>query len=191
MRKCYLEFSVGATPAGKGLRRCCEPLCSRGSTPFPGRERSVPGRREPVTRCGGARDKRACILMRMLGRLELAGGWNHTAKHIADVQNILADGISRWPRSTLADKVKEQTDSSDRYEQNMGVQNILADGIPWWPGSILADKVREQTDSSDWYEQNTERSGSGIFDIVLQTKNIRSQHDDMLWNLTRNEAEHG
>ena len=93
--------------------------------------------------------------MRMLGSLELAGGWNHSAKHIA------------------------------------GVQNILADGIPWWPGSILADKVREQTDSSDWYEQNTERSGSGIFDIVLQTKNIRSQHDDMLWNLTRNEAEHG
>ena len=108
-----------------------------------------------VTRCGGATDKRACLLMRMLARLELAGGWNHTAKHIAGVQNILADGISRWPRSTLA------------------------------------DKVREQTNSSDWYEQNSGTLGSGIFDIVLQKKNIRSQHDDMLRNLMRNEAEHG
>ena len=71
-----------------------------------------------VTRCGGARDKRACLLMRMLGRLELAGGWNHAAKHIARLQNILADGISRWPRSILADKVGQQTNSSDWYEQN-------------------------------------------------------------------------
>ena len=39
-----------------------------------------------VTRCGGARDKRACLLMRMLGRLELAGGWNHTVKHTLGVQ---------------------------------------------------------------------------------------------------------
>ena len=97
-----------------------------------------------ATRCGGARDKRACLLMRMLGRLELAGGWNHAAKHIARLQNILADGISRWPRS------------------------------------ILADKVREQTNSSDWYEQKVGTRGSGIFDIVLQAKNIRSQDDDML-----------
>ena len=27
-----------------------------------------------ITRCGGARDKRACLLVRMLGRLELKGG---------------------------------------------------------------------------------------------------------------------
>ena len=45
------------------------------------------------TRCGGARDKRACLLMRMIGRLDLTEGWNHTAKYIAGVQNILADGI--------------------------------------------------------------------------------------------------
>ena len=55
----------------------------------------------------------------------------------------------------------------------------------------MADEVREQTNSSDWYEQNIGTQGSGIFDIVLQAKNIRSQHDDMLWNLMRNEAEHG
>ena len=33
-----------------------------------------------ITRCGGARDKRACLLIRILGSLELTGGWNPTAK---------------------------------------------------------------------------------------------------------------
>ena len=48
-----------------------------------------------ITRCGGARDKRAFLLMRMLGRLELTGGWTPTAKHIPGVRNTLADDISR------------------------------------------------------------------------------------------------
>ena len=100
-----------------------------------------------VTRYGGARGKREFLLM-MLGRLELAGGWNHTVKHICGC-------ISRWPRS------------------------------------ILADKVRDQTNSSDWHEQSIGTRGSGIFDIVLPTKNIRCQYNDMTWNLTRNGAEHG
>ena len=30
---------------------------------------------------GAARDKRVCLLTRMLERLETTGGWNHTAKH--------------------------------------------------------------------------------------------------------------
>lgn len=48
-----------------------------------------------ITRCGGARDKRACLLMRMVGRLKLKGGWNPTAKHIPGVRNTLTDVISR------------------------------------------------------------------------------------------------
>ena len=48
-----------------------------------------------ISRCGGARDKRACLLMRMLGRLEIKGGWNHTAKHFPGVRDALANGISR------------------------------------------------------------------------------------------------
>ena len=102
---------------------------------------------------GGDRQQGVCLLMRMLERLELAGRWNHTAKHIPGVQNTLADGISRWPRA------------------------------------ILADKVRELTHSSEWLEQSIGRRGSGIFDIVLQTKNILTKHDDILWNLMMNEAE--
>ena len=52
-----------------------------------------------ITRCGGARDKRACLLMRMLGRLELTGEWNPATNHIPRVGNTLVGGISRWPRS--------------------------------------------------------------------------------------------
>ena len=46
-------------------------------------------------RCGGARDKRAGLMMRMLGRLEIQGGYRYDAKHIPGVQNTIADGISR------------------------------------------------------------------------------------------------
>ena len=33
-----------------------------------------------INRCDGARDKRACLLMRMLGRLERMGGWSQECK---------------------------------------------------------------------------------------------------------------
>ena len=100
-----------------------------------------------VSRCGGARDKRAGLLMRMLGRLEIKGGWNHTAKHIPGVRNTLADGISRWPRV------------------------------------ILADKVRELINFDDWSELDFGTRGEGIFDTVLQTREILSKHDDCLWDI--------
>ena len=108
-----------------------------------------------VTRCGGARDKRTCLPIRMLGLPEIAGGWNHSAKHIPGVQNTPVDGISRWPRS------------------------------------FMTDKIIEMTNSSGWYEPPIETRGSGIVDIVLQTKNMRSKHDDLLWNFMMNEADHG
>ena len=65
--------------------------------------------------------------MRMLGRLEIKGGWDHTAKHIPGVLNTLADGISRWPRVILADKVREfpilTTGRNKRLER--GVRGFL------------------------------------------------------------------
>ena len=48
---------------------------------------------------------------------------------------------------------------------------------------VLADKVRELTNSDDWSEQDIGTRGKGIFDIVLQTKNILSEHDDCLWDI--------
>ena len=77
-----------------------------------------------VSRSGGATDKRTCLLTRMLAHLELAGGWNHSAKHIPGVQNTLADGISRWPREMLADKVRELTHSCDWREESIGPRGL-------------------------------------------------------------------
>ena len=100
-----------------------------------------------ANRCGGARDKRAGPMMRMLGRLEIQGGWRYDAKHIPGVQNTLADGISRWPRSELA------------------------------------DRVRQLTNTDDWSEQSIGTRGECLCEIVLQTKNIASRHDNMLWEI--------
>ena len=75
-----------------------------------------------ANRCGGARDKRAGLMMRMLGRLEIQGGWRYDAKHIPGVQNTLADGISRWPRSELADRVRQLTNTDDLSEQSIGAR---------------------------------------------------------------------
>lgn len=73
-------------------------------------------------RCGGARDMRACLMMRMLGCLEISGGWGYNAKHIPGIQNTLAEGISRWPRSQLAAKVRQLTNSNDWREQAIGTR---------------------------------------------------------------------
>ena len=60
--------------------------------------------------------------MRMLGRLEIQGGWRYDAKHIPDVQNTLAGGISRWPRSELADRVRQLTNTDDWYKEAIGAR---------------------------------------------------------------------
>ena len=75
-----------------------------------------------ANRCGGARNKRAVLMMRMLGRLEIQGGWRYDAKHIPGVQITLADGISRWPRSELADRVRQLTNTDDWSEQSIGTR---------------------------------------------------------------------
>ena len=48
-------------------------------------------------RSGGKGQERAGALMRMLGALEVEGGFGFQAKHIPGVENRLADGITRWP----------------------------------------------------------------------------------------------
>lgn len=78
-----------------------------------------------VSRCDGARDKRAGLSpMRMLGRLEIKRRWSHIAKHVPGVQNILADGISRWPHDVFGRKVRELTNSDDWSEQEIGKRGV-------------------------------------------------------------------
>lgn len=46
-----------------------------------------------VNRCRGSWTKTAGLLKKMLGRLEIAGGWN-TTEYIPGVTNSLADGFA-------------------------------------------------------------------------------------------------
>ena len=75
-----------------------------------------------ANRCGEAKDKRAGLMMRMLGHLEIQGGWRYDAKQVLGVQNTLADGISRWPRSELADRVRQLTNTDNWSEQSIGAR---------------------------------------------------------------------
>ena len=61
-----------------------------------------------ITRCSGATDKVAWLFMRMLGRAELVGKWNATAKNIPGAKNTLVDGISSSPGLVLEDEVRKQ-----------------------------------------------------------------------------------
>ena len=47
-----------------------------------------------LNRRGGARDRRAALAMRIMGRLEITSRWSHKTKHIPGVLSVLADGIS-------------------------------------------------------------------------------------------------
>ena len=77
-----------------------------------------------VNKCGGAIDRRACLHMTKLGRLEIKGGWSYTAQHIPGVQNTLAGGISRWPRAELAERFREATGTHDGVKQDIGRQGL-------------------------------------------------------------------
>ena len=41
-----------------------------------------------LNRCGGSPDKRAALVMKIMGRLEITSGWSHKAKHIIGVLNV-------------------------------------------------------------------------------------------------------
>ena len=68
--------------------------------------------------------------MRMLGRLEIKGGWDHTAKNVPGVRNTPVDGISRWPRVILADKVRELTNYVGWSEEDIGTAGKVGFSIP-------------------------------------------------------------
>ena len=66
-----------------------------------------------LKRCGGGRDKRAALVMRIMGRLEITSGWSHKAKHIPGVLNVLADGISIWQPDQIAEKLRSHVNEGD------------------------------------------------------------------------------
>ena len=58
------------------------------------------------------------LLMRMLGLLEIKGGWTYIAKHIAGLRNAPTDCVSRWSPVIRADKDRELTKNDDWSEQD-------------------------------------------------------------------------
>ena len=44
----------------------------------------------------GKGEERSGGVMRIIGVLERRGGWSFQAKHVSDVENFLAEGITRW-----------------------------------------------------------------------------------------------
>ena len=77
-----------------------------------------------LNRCGGARDKRAALAMRIMGRLEITSGWSHKAKHIPGVLNGLAGVISGWQPDRIVEKLRSHVNEGDWRQRPLG-QNSL------------------------------------------------------------------
>ena len=82
-----------------------------------------------VNRYGGSRDRRAGILMRMVGRMEIGSGWCQVAKHIPGVENRLADGISRWTEEEIKNPVDRLTQGQGWKRQELAGGNTVLDKI--------------------------------------------------------------
>ena len=72
-----------------------------------------------INRCGGSRNRLAARAMRLLGRQEITSSWSHDAKHIPGVQNVVADGISRWSKEMIARNLQSLVQGECR-EQSIG-----------------------------------------------------------------------
>ena len=90
-----------------------------------------------VNRCGGSKDKRAFLLMRMLRCLQIKGGLSHVATHIPGVQKTLADGVSRWPCSELVEKVRSVTSSDEWVEQHIGPRGLKIFGLVLYAKNVV------------------------------------------------------
>ena len=82
-----------------------------------------------VNRCGGSRNRRAGIIMRMLGRMEIESRWCQVAKHIPGAENRLADGISRWPEEEIQINFNSLTQEHGWKRQELAEGNTVLDKI--------------------------------------------------------------
>ena len=58
--------------------------------------------------------------MRYLGVLEIASGWYFDAKHIPGILNDVADGISRWSRTSITTNLMALRPDVSWHEQVIG-----------------------------------------------------------------------
>ena len=77
-----------------------------------------------LNRCSEARNKRAALGMRIVGRLEIISGWSHKVKHTSGVLNVLADGISRWQPDQIAEKLCSHVKEGDWRQVPLGQNSV-------------------------------------------------------------------
>lgn len=58
--------------------------------------------------------------MRLLGRLKIVSGWTYVATHVAGVDHLLADGVSRWNRDEIGDHLAKYTNDLSWKELDLG-----------------------------------------------------------------------
>ena len=72
----------------------------------------------------------------MLGFLEMRSGWCFRAKHVKDVANTLADGISRWERENVNRHLREYHPDIN-WQQDLGLTGRdLHIGVQYIRGSV-------------------------------------------------------
>ena len=73
-----------------------------------------------INQCRGGREPRSGALMRILGCLEVRSGWCFRARHVKGVNNVLADGISRWDRASIPSALRSCRPDIAWQEQDLG-----------------------------------------------------------------------
>jgi len=78
-----------------------------------------------VMKCRGGKGnelsgERVGAMMRMMGVLEVEGGFGFQAKHVKGKENVLADGITRWPEGEVYDNLMRESPGSPWQVQDIG-----------------------------------------------------------------------
>ena len=97
-----------------------------------------------LNRCGEARDKRAALVMRIMVRLKITSDWSHRVKHIPDVLNVLADGISRWQSDQIAKQLRSHVNEGDWRQVHIGQSGLEFLSIllqPVFPKEIVDERM--------------------------------------------------
>ena len=61
-------------------------------------------------------------MMRIMGALERIGGWSFQAKYVRGVENILADGITRWKEKEIQTRLTTECPTVSWQAQELGVE---------------------------------------------------------------------
>ena len=101
-----------------------------------------------VNHCRGGIESRSGPLMRILGCLEMGSGRCFQVKHVKGAANTLANGISRWNRSSIKSVLHIFRPDVNWQEQNLGQARAgLCTGVLGTSTSVdqLRDRLKEPT----------------------------------------------